>query len=247
MGASPGAAVALTRMNSEADIRPVLPTIRVPTLVIHRTGDLCLKVEEGRYVASRIPGARYVELPGNDHLAFVGDQDGILDEVEEFLTGVRHAAEPDRLLATIVVVRPPAAAAPAAPFAEQRTVVDRELDWYRGRVISLAPERLVATFDGPARAVRCAAALASAFRRAGTPLVAGVHTGECDVDGTALRGLPIELADRIATRAEPGEVLVSGTVRDLVAGSGIVFEDRGSASFGDGDWRLFGVAASHGG
>jgi serine/threonine protein kinase len=239
MGASPGAAVALTKMNAEVDIRAVLPTIRVPALVIHRAGDVCLKAEEGRYVASRIPGARYVELPGNDHLPFVGDQDAILDEVEEFLTGVRHGAEPDRILATILVLLPAGKAAEGLP-AEQRAMAERELGWFRGRTLELDPGRVVATFDGPARAVRCATKISAALRRAGIDTVAGVHTGECDVAGDALRGLPIELAGEIAAAAAPGEVLVSSTVRDLVAGSGLDFEDRGATVFGTfGEWRLF--------
>ena len=247
MGASPGAAVALTRMNSEADIRPVLPTIRVPTLLIHRTGDRWVEVEEGRYVASQIPGARFVELPGDDHLPFVGDQDAVVDEIEEFLTGARRAAETDRLLATVVVLRPPPGAPAGAPFADHRALVERELEWFRGRAVTVAPERLVASFDGPARAVRCAAALASALRRAGTPVVAGVHTGECDVVGESLRGLPNDHAGEIAQRAGAGEVLVSGTVRDLVAGSGIPVDYHGSVAFAKGEWRLFGVANSHSG
>src|SRR6185369_12362924 len=130
MGASPGAAVALTRMNAEIDVRNVLPTIRVPSLIIHRAGDLCLKVEEGRYVASRIPNAKYVELPGDDHLPFVGDQDAILDEVEEFLTGVRHVVEPDRVLATILHLRP---ADGSGSMESHRPAIERELEWFRGK------------------------------------------------------------------------------------------------------------------
>ena len=244
MGASPGAAVALTRMNAEVDVRHVLPTIRVPSLVIHRGGDLCLKAEEGRYVAAQIPGARYVELPGNDHLPFVGDQDAVLEEMEEFLTGVRHASEPDRLLATVLSLRL-AGAPPGESLLRQRPALQRELEWYRGREAELAPDRLVATFDGPARAVRCATAMVTALRRAGLAAAAGLHTGECDVVGESLRGLPLELAAAVSAQAGAGEVLVSSTVRDLVAGSGLAFDERGSAALGPhGEWRLFRVAAA---
>jgi pimeloyl-ACP methyl ester carboxylesterase len=244
MGASPGAAVALTRMNAEVDVRHVLPTIRVPSLVIHRSGDLCLKVEEGRYVAAQIPGVRYVELPGDDHLPFVGDQDAVLAEIEEFLTGVRHASEPDRLLATVLSLR--VVGAPAGEsLLRHRPTFQRELEWYRGREVELAAERLVATFDGPARAARCAAAMVAALRRAGVDAAAGLHTGECDVVGAALRGLPLELAGQVAAEASAGEVLVSSTVRDLVAGSGIAFDERGTVALGPhGEWRLYRVIAS---
>jgi serine/threonine protein kinase len=225
MGASPGAAVALTKMNAEIDVRHVLPTIRVPSLIIHRSGDLCLKVEEGRYVASRIPNAKYVELPGKDHLPFVGDQDAILDEVEEFLTGVRHTSEPDRVLATILHV--------CLTGAVQRSTIDRELEWFRGRLIRLTSDTLEAAFDGPARAVRCAGAICKAFDNA----AAGLHTGECDLLGETIGGPPLETSAAIASRARPGEVLVSRTVRDLVAGSGIAFEESGEL----GEWRLYRV------
>jgi serine/threonine protein kinase/alpha-beta hydrolase superfamily lysophospholipase len=226
MGASPGAAVALTKMNAEIDVRNVLPTIRVPSLIIHRTGDLCLKVEEGRYVASRIPNAKFVELPGKDHLPFVGDQDAILDEVEEFLTGVRHTSEPDRVLATILHVR-------LTDGAAQRSAIDRELEWFRGRLIRLTSDTLEAAFDGPARAVRCAGAICKAFDAA----AAGLHTGECDLLGETIGGPPLDTSAAIALRARAGEVLVSRTVRDLVAGSGIAFEESGEL----GEWRLYRV------
>lgn len=215
MGASPGAALALTQMNSEIDVRQVLPSIRVPTLVIHRSGDRCLTVEEGRYVASRIPGAKYVELPGADHLPFAGDQDAILMRIEEFLTGVSHAPEPDTVLATVLVLIGAAHVA-------------KELDWFRGRAIQTTPDRTMAVFDGPARAIRCAAAIVEH-----APIRAGLHTGECEV-GRA-DGITFETCARIAEAAAPAEVLVSSTVKDLVAGSGIRFEERGTS----GEWRVF--------
>jgi hypothetical protein len=229
MGASPGAAVALTRMNAEIDVRHVLPTIRVPSLIIHRSGDLCLKVEEGRYVASRIPNAKYVELPGNDHLPFVGDQDAIIDEVEEFLTGVRHNSAPDRVLATILHVRLGDAGA-------YRIAIERELKWFRGRLISLDANTLQAAFDGPARAVRCAGAICKSIPSA----AAGLHTGECDLVGETMGGSPLEIGAAISARAGAGEVLVSRTVRDLVAGSGIEFAENGELD----EWRLYRVTSS---
>ncbi|HEX8284220.1 MAG TPA: alpha/beta fold hydrolase [Pyrinomonadaceae bacterium] len=253
MGASPGAALALTQMNAEIDVRHVLPSVRVPTLVIHRSEDQCLKVEEGRYVASRIPGARYVELPGRDHLPFVGDQDAILDEVEEFLTGARHTPEPDRVLATVLFTR-------IADSSEQRTAwpgvglrqgliqrlrayVRKEIEWFRGREIDMVGDRPLAIFDGPARAVRCAYAIVEYASRLGVEMRAGLHTGECDVVDGQVTGVATEIGVQVANRAAPGEVLVSNTVKDLVAGSGINFEDRGAHRLGrvPGEWRLFGV------
>jgi hypothetical protein len=236
MGASPSAAVALTKMNAEIDVRAVLPTIRVPSLVIHRRGDLCLRVDEGRYVASRIPGAKFVELPGDDHLPFVGNQDEILDEIEEFLTGVRHVEEPDRVLATILSLRVVAEARAAGPKLAE--LVRREVEWYRGRALDDGPAGFAAAFDGPARAVRCAAAIVEAAHRAGVELAAGVHTGECDVVGETLTRGAVTTARAIARLAAGHEVVASGTVRDLVAGAGISFADRVE---GEGQ-RLFRVA-----
>ena len=252
MGASPGAAVALTRMNAEIDVRHVLPSIRVPTLIIHRTGDLCLKVEEGRYVAERIPGSKFVELPGVDHLPFVGDQDAILDEVEEFLTGVRHAPEHDRVLATVLFTQFSSATARAAELGDQRwkeslerhhAHARREIELYRGREIEMFNDGFLATFDGPARAIRAACAISDYARRLGIEIKAGLHTGECDVVGDKMSGLAVEIGAQVATKAAAGEVMVSSTVKDLVAGSGIRFEDRNAHVLEGvpGDWRLFAV------
>ncbi|MFA6957023.1 MAG: alpha/beta fold hydrolase [Thermoanaerobaculia bacterium] len=231
MGASPSAAVALTKMNAQIDIRAVLPTIRVPTLVIHRQGDACLKVEEGRYVASRIPGAKFVELPGNDHLPFVGEQNEILDEIEEFLTGVRHVEEPDRVLATILSIRAVAPVTDRELGTRLQGLAQRELDWYRGRRLAAAADGVIdAAFDGPARAVRCGVAIVESARRAGVSLAAGVHTGECDVVGETLSGGSVTVARSIARIAAAHEVVASGTVRDLVAGAGVEFEERGEGA-----------------
>jgi DNA-binding winged helix-turn-helix (wHTH) protein/pimeloyl-ACP methyl ester carboxylesterase len=250
MGASPGAALALTRMNADIDVRHVLPLIRVPTLVIHRTGDACLKVEEGRYVAQMIPGARYVELPGVDHLPFVGDQDAILDEVEEFLTGVRHALEPDRVLATVLVTHIDGAARAATGDARWRDLLERhqayvkrEIEWFRGRISETMADGFLATFDGPARAIRAACAIVESGRRLGIEIRAGLHTGECDMMGDRVGGVAVQIGTHIAAQAAPGEVLVSSTVKDLVAGSGIQFHERGLRIFQGlpGEWRLFAI------
>jgi len=255
MGASPGAAVALTKMNAEVDVRHVLPTVRVPTLVLHRAGDRCLKVEEGRYVAGLIPGAKYVELPGDDHLPFVGDQDAILGEIEEFLTGVRHSREPERVLATLLFARivdsPRRAAGRGAERWREmiqrfRGHVSREIAWFRGREVDMAGEGPLATFDGPARAVRCACAVGEYAARLGIEVRAGLHTGEVDLlEGNGVGGVAVEVGRAVRERAGPGEVLVSHTVRDLVAGSGLSFEERGEVTFdaAPGVWRLYKVSA----
>ena len=251
MGASPGAAVALTQMNAEIDVRHVLPSIRVPSLVIHRTDDQCLKVEEGRFVADRIPGAKFVELPGNDHLPFVGDQDQILDEVEEFLTGVRHSTEPDTVLATVLVARMVGIRDRAESLGPERwsewlrrlhAHITKEIEWFRGREIDLMENRLLAIFDGPARAIRCATAITEYTSRLGVKTCTGLHTGECEIVDGQVSGAAAEMCVCVANEAEPGEVLVSGTVKDLVAGSGISLEDRGLHTLsGGGECRLFAV------
>ena len=251
MGASPGAAVALTQMNAEIDVRNVLPSIRVPSLVIHRTDDQCLKVEEGRFVADRIPGAKFVELPGNDHLPFVGDQDAILDEMEEFLTGVRHRVEPDTVLATVLVIQIADAREHLEKHGQDRWMellrrlhayIAKEIEWFRGREIDIAGNRLLAIFDGPARAVRCASTITQYASRLGVVPRTGLHTGECEMVDGKVAGIAARMCVCVAREATPGEVLVSSTVKDLVAGSGISFDDRGIHDLsGCGEWRLFAV------
>jgi pimeloyl-ACP methyl ester carboxylesterase/DNA-binding winged helix-turn-helix (wHTH) protein len=251
MGASPGAAVALTQMNAEIDVRNVLPSIRVPSLVIHRTADQCLKVEEGRFVAERIPGAKFVELPGDDHLPFVGDQDTILDEVEEFLTGVRHRIEPDTVLATVMVARLVGIKEQADRLGPERWAewwrrlhahLTKEIEWFRGREIDILENRLLAIFDGPARAIRCASAITEYASRLGVQTCTGLHTGECEIVDNQVTGAAAQMCVCVANEAEAGEVLVSSTVKDLVAGSGIRFEERGIHTLtGCGEWRLFAV------
>jgi hypothetical protein len=251
MGASPGAALALTQMNAEIDVRPVLPTIRVPTLVLHRSDDRCLKVEEGRYVASRIPGSKYVELPGADHLPFVGDQEAILGEIEEFLTGVRHEPQTtDSMLATVLVLQMDVPQIREGVDDSARRLIThaaREIERFRGREVHNLGNRTVAIFDGPARAIRCASTLTEYARRLALPLRAGLHTGDVELRPGArdrrFAGAAVDICLALAASAAPEEVLVSSTVKDLVAGSGIRFEERSSRAFpGIGEWRLYAVA-----
>jgi pimeloyl-ACP methyl ester carboxylesterase/DNA-binding winged helix-turn-helix (wHTH) protein len=241
MGASPAAAVSLTRMNAQIDIRHILPTVRVPTLVLHRTGDRCLLVEEGRYVASLIPEARFVELPGHDHLPFVGDQDALLDEVERFLSGLlRTRLESQRMLATILC-----ASVGGKPTSMDRVleIVTAESTRHGGTSVQRSGDRVFAVFDGPARAIRCGCEIARVARRSQLPLSVGLHTGECDLRAGAAQGLVAEIGSRVASLGRPDEVLVSRTVVDLVAGSGLRFTDRGMHRLtGDAaEWRVFAV------
>jgi pimeloyl-ACP methyl ester carboxylesterase/DNA-binding winged helix-turn-helix (wHTH) protein len=240
MGASPGAAVALTTMNAEIDVRNVLPLIRVPTLVIHRTGDLCLKVEEGRYVAEKIPGSRYVELAGADHLPFVGDQAAILDEIESFVTGIHHASSFDRVLATVMNVQIGGHDVASEGLETALASVRKQVGMFKGNEIASDNGNVIAAFDGPARAIRCASSIERAIDQKFEPRI-GIHTGECDRIGDVYSGFAVDLAERITGKAEPGQILVSRTVKDLVAGSGIVFDEHGVESFDglDGEWRLF--------
>ena len=252
MGASPGAAVALTKMNAQIDVRGVLPSVRVPTLVIHRSGDMCLKVEEGRFVAAQIPGAKYVELGGIDHLPFVGDQDEILDEIEEFVTGVRFAGEYDRVLATVMHVqivdyedeaKKRGEAEWQRLFKRSGEYVRRQLELFKGKQVAYDESCVVAAFDGPARAIRCAAAITDSAERLGVQVKTGLHTGECDVTDDTYSGFAVELAKKIAAESGDGNILVSRTVKDLVAGSGLEFKELGMRSFDgvEGEWRLFRV------
>jgi pimeloyl-ACP methyl ester carboxylesterase/class 3 adenylate cyclase len=250
--ASPAVGAAFLRMNTQADLRAVLPTIRVPTLVIHRTDDRDVNVEEGRWIAEQIPGARYVELPGIDHVPWVGNQDDVLDEIEEFLTGARPAPEPDRVLATVLFTDIAGSTARAVELGDRRwrellevhhAAVRRQLERFRGREVDTAGDGFLATFDGPARGVRCARAIVDAVREVGLDLRAGLHTGECELVNGGVRGIAVHTGARVAAQARPGEVLVSSTVKDLTAGSGIEFEDRGEHELKGvpGEWRLYAV------
>jgi class 3 adenylate cyclase len=254
LGASPGNMLALLQLHRDVDIRHVLPAIRVPALVLHRAGDAYREVGHGRYLAAHIPGAKYVELPGRDHLPYVGDQDAVLDEVEEFLTGVRRGPEPDRVLVTVLftdIVGSTERAARAGDYRwrdlldRHNTLVRRDLDHFRGREVDTAGDGFLATFDGPARAVRCARQIADTIPGLGLELRSGLHTGEIELAGDHIRGIAVHIGARVAALAGPREVLVSSTVKDLVAGSGIGFEDRGEHTLKGvpGTWRIF-LAAS---
>lgn len=240
MGASPGAAVALTKMNAEIDVRNVLKSVRVPTLVIHRSGDMCLKVEEGRYVASLIPNSKYIELGGVDHLPFVGEQEEILAPIEDFLTEVQQVEEHDRVLATVLSVKI-ADELDRSSQNDLMTLIRQQIGLFKGREVPVENNGLVATFDGPARAIRCASAIASSAGAVSGSLKIGLHTGECDVVSGTYGGFAVDLARRIAAAARPGNPLLSRTVKDLVAGSGLSFAEHGVRSFEgiEGDWRLF--------
>jgi len=251
--ASPGAAAAIIRMNTQIEIRDVLPTIRVPSLILHRTRDLDANVEEGRWIAHQVPDSRFVELAGEDHLPWVGDQDAVLDEVEEFLTGSRPAPAVDRVLATVLFVDIVGSTQLAAELGDQRwtslleaffTSVRRELAHHRGREVHTTGDGLLAIYDGPGRAVRCAFAIRDAVRGLGLEVRAGLHTGEVELRREDIQGIAVHIGARVAALADAGEVLVSSTVRDLVAGSGLVFEDRGAHRLKGvpDEWRLFMVA-----
>ncbi|HEY8684128.1 MAG TPA: adenylate/guanylate cyclase domain-containing protein [Chloroflexota bacterium] len=255
MSASPGAALVLTRMNSEIDIRHILPAVHVPTLIMHRTDDMAIPVEGSRYMAGLIPDARYVELPGGDHLVFVGNQDEMLDEVEEFLTGMRHGGDLDTILATVLFTDIVASTERATELGDRRwrelleahyALVRGEFRRFRGREVNTTGDGFLATFDGPARAIRCAIAISSAVQRLGLQIRAGVHTGECQIVEGQVGGIAVHTGARIMALAGAGEVLVSSTVKDLVAGSGLQFEDRGMHTLKGvrDEWRLFRVVQS---
>jgi class 3 adenylate cyclase len=234
--ASPAAAVALLRMNTEADTRAILRTVRVPALIMNRVEDGDVRVEEARYIASRIPGATLKLFPGADHVPWVGHTDDILGEIEEFLTGSRQADASDRVLATILSTDIAGSTELVARLGDRswrdllerhHSVVRRQLQRHRGREIDTAGDGFFAAFDGPARAIRCAKAVVGDSAGLGVAVRAGLHTGECEVLGDKLTGIAVHTAARVAATASPGEVLVSATVRDLVAGSGITFAERG--------------------
>jgi len=252
--ASPGMAQAVVRMLKEIDVRSVLPAIRVPTLIVHRRDDLMVPAGAARYLAEHIPGAKYVEQPGNEHLAWVGDVDALIDATEEFLIGSRAPRETDRVLATVLFTDIVDSTMHAARLGDRswRSVlaahdaaIRRELDRFGGREIATTGDGFLATFDGPARAIRCARAIHGAVESLGIRLRAGLHTGECELMGEQVGGIAVHIGARVAALAEAGEVLVSSTVKDLVAGAGLSFTERGSHELKGvpGIWKLFGVVA----
>jgi class 3 adenylate cyclase len=255
--ASPGALEAFDRMNVQIDIRGVLPAIKVPTLVLHNTRDRWVEVERGRDLARRIPGARFVELPIDGHITPAADMPPVLAEIKSFLEGVWGAEggqqDPERMLATVMFTDIVGSTARAAELGDARwrellerhhLLIRRQLALARGREVDTAGDGFLATFDGPARAIRCACAITDAVKELGLEVRAGLHTGECEVLDGNIAGIAVHTGARVAAKAEPGEVLVSGTVKDLVAGSGIQFQDRGAHELRGipGEWHLYAVA-----
>jgi len=248
LGASPASALTIARMTMDVDVRDVLPAIRIPTMVLNmpeRRG-------EADYVTARIPGARRIEVPGPDFMVMLLG-DAVYDEVERFVRSVRDESPPDTMLATILftdIVRSTETAAElgnrgwAELVERHHAVVRGHLDRFRGRELDTAGDGFFATFDGPARAIRCAGAIARSVSGLGLQVRAGLHTGECEVVGDKLAGIAVNIGARVAARAGPGEILVSQTVKDLVAGSGLEFEDRGATELKGvpGEWRLYAVA-----
>jgi class 3 adenylate cyclase len=251
---SPGAAVAELRKYWQTDVRAILPTIHVPTLVLHRARDAWADVRSARYVADHIPGSRFVELPGRDHAPWGEEMDVLVSEIEEFLTGERRARETDRILATVLFTDIVGSTRKAAEIgdarwkellAEHDEVAKAEIARARGRYIRSTGDGLFATFDGPARAVRCALSIGSSVRSLGIEIRAGCHTGEIELADDHVRGLAVHIGARVSEAAGPGEVLVSSTIKDLTAGSGLVFEDVGEHELkGVPDrWRLYRVVS----
>lgn len=252
IGASPGTVLSMRRMLGQIDVRDVLPSIRAPTLVLHRAETTWNRVEHGRYLAEHIPGARIVEVPGVDHFSFIGDSEAILTATEKFVAGIVAPPESDRQLSTVLFTDIAGSTKLIAEIGDrrwreileaQRTLVRRELDRYRGREIDTAGDGFFASFDGPARAVRCARVLSDAVRALGIEIRAGLHTGEVEVLNGGLAGVAVHIGQRVLAEAAPGEVLVSSTVKDLTAGSGLEFDDRGMHALKGvpEEWRLFAV------
>jgi pimeloyl-ACP methyl ester carboxylesterase/class 3 adenylate cyclase len=256
-GASPGAIGDLDRLNAAIDVRPALPTIRVPTLVVHQTGDEWVRPEHGHFLAENIVAARFLELPGEGHILHADNVGLFLDEVRSFLAdawgGGWSEPEPDRVLATVLFTDIVGSTAKAAELGDRgwkelleqhHAAIRRELSRFRGNEIDTAGDGFFASFDGPARAIRCACAITESVQRFGLELRAGLHTGECELIDGKVAGIAVNIGARVASQAAPGEVLVSQTVKDLVAGSGLAFEDRGTAELKGvpGEWRLYAVA-----
>ncbi|WP_369721615.1 adenylate/guanylate cyclase domain-containing protein [Bradyrhizobium sp. LLZ17] len=251
LGASPSAVMALMRMNSQIEIGGVLPAVRVPALVIHRTDDQVVRVEGGRDVAAKIPGARLAEFPGTDHLFYVGENaDDISDAIEEFLTGTRGSPAVDRVLATVLFTDIVGSTEKAASLGDRRwralldehhAVIRRNIARFRGREVKTTGDGFLATFDGPARGVRCACAISDEIKLLGIEIRAGLHTGECEMIDDDVGGMAVHIGARVAALAGAGEVLVSGTVKDLVAGSGLRFASRGTTALKGipGEWQIF--------
>ena len=256
LAASPGAAVGLARMAMQIDVRDILPTIHVPTLVLHRRDDRAIPIDDGRYIADHVPGAKFIELPGADHWPWIGDAQAV-EEIQEFLTGMRDGGEIDRVLVTVMFVDIVDSTVHAAELGDRRwadlletfyLAVRRELERFRGQEIDTAGDGFFVTFDGPARAIRCAGSLVDAVEAIGLEIRIGIHTGEVERVTDKIGGLAVVIGARIGALAGPRQILVSRTVKDLVVGSDVTFESRGQHQLKGvpGDWELYGVDR-HGG
>ncbi len=253
--ASPGAAVTLLKMNTQIDITRVLPAVHVPSLVLHRVGDRDAKVEEGRWIADRIPNAKFVELAGDDHLPWVGDQDAIVNPIKEFLTGSPQILDVERVLATVLFTDIVGSTALAQEMGDKswRTLLDEHdnicrkvIGEFAGRLVKNTGDGALASFAGPGRAIQCAHKIMEECADIGLPIRTGLHTGECEIRGDDISGLAVHLAARVASIAEANELVVSRTVRDLVAGSGFQFEGRGEhqlKGFSE-KWSLYSVSSA---
>lgn len=252
MSASPAAAAHLMRMNTQMDTRPALPLIQAPTLMIYRTDDVDVSVDEGRWIASQIPDARFVELTGHAHVFYAEDPEPFVDEIEEFMTGHREAAVPDRVLATVLYTDIVGSTEKAADLGDRvwRSLLERhhrivrdQIASHRGREVDNAGDGFLSVFDGPGRAIRAALAIATGVEPLGIVTAAGIHSGEVEVLGSKYAGMTLHIGARIAALAGAGEVLVSRTVKDLVVGSSFEFEARGSHSLKGvpGDWEVYAV------
>ena len=250
MAISPSEAVALAKLNLQLDVRHILPTIRVPTLVLHQRNEMFIPIDLSKDLATRIPGAKFVELSGSDHLFWFGDPDETVGEILEFVTGTRPEPEIDRVLATVLFADIVGSTERAAEIGDRRwhevldsyySIAAREISRFRGRQVKTLGDGVLATFDGPARAVRCAQALAQQTQPLGLGVRSGVHTGEIELMGDDVGGIAVHISSRVTGHAGPGEVVCSSTVRDLVAGSGIAFDDRGTHALKGvpGEWHLF--------
>ena len=251
-GASPSAVITNRRMNMEIDIRAILPTIHVPTLVLHRSGDQAVYIDEGRYLAEHIPGAKLVELDGTDHFWWVGDSESIADEIQEFLTGERWAIEPDRVLATVLFTDIVASTKKAAEIGDRRwrdlvdnhnALVQKTIARFSGRVVESTGDGFLATFDGPSRAIHCAIAIRGEVLALGIEIRAGLHTGEIELIEKNVGGIAVHIAARVSSKAGASEIWASSTVKDLVVGSGLKFSECGVYNLKGvpGEWRLFKV------
>lgn len=252
LGASPGARIALARMNNAIDVRDILSTIRVPTLVLQARDEITTPAAYGRELGQKIPNAKYVEFPGRDHIPFGETQGIVLDEVEEFLTGVRDPLDRNRVLATVLFTDIVESTQHALELGDRKwrelleqhhAIVRKNLARFRGKEIDTAGDGFFATFDGPARAIRCALTITDHVNPLGIQVRAGLHTGECEIIGDKVGGISVHIGARILSKAEPSQVWVSNTVKDLVAGSGIEFQDLGTYALKGipGEWHLYQV------